>query len=91
MACYRVRKSTDTLDSVDGRKAYSPRIGMNGTLQRPKFSTTKSIDTLSTASGISSMYGGAANKSPFAGRKKFKEANSIDLEEQSVRYTPQSQ
>lgn len=75
---------------IDGKIGNgSPR--QNGTLQRTRmYGGAKSFDNMSMASGFS-QYSAAAGKSPFSGRKKFKDANSIDMEVQSIRYTSPSQ
>ncbi|XP_067943759.1 uncharacterized protein [Watersipora subatra] len=86
MQLQALRRSTDTLDSVDGRLGgASPKIGVNGTLQKYKVYGQKSADTLSMASGYS-QYSTANGKSPFMGRRKFKDAVPNEPEELATRY-----
>lgn len=79
------------MDALDGRVAYNTSTSPKyGTLQRQQRTNGgKSFDTISMgsmASGGSHYSHGA--KSPFLGRKKFKDS-SLDLDDgqQSIRYT----
>lgn len=83
----------DDLDSVDGKlSGGSPKYSA-GTLTRGPPRAKKSFDDISMVSGFSqSSVLSSTGKSPFMGRRKFKEG-SIDLERQEngIRYTNPSQ
>lgn len=80
--CSSTMRSCDTLDTVDGKMALggSPKMS-TGTLTRG-LNANKSLDSISMVSGFSQYSAGATGKCPFHGRKKFKDAGSIDLERQ---------